>query len=153
VLISAYAGSNSITIRFFSSKLGRSVQTETGEPTDMKDPEVKETENPDLEPGAREVKQELGGPGFTITYTRQVLVEDEVKRDETFRWTYDPQDAYIEVGPDEDEPNRPRRGRTTTEPGDRTTTAPPGDSEPPPADREPEPQTPGPGGSAPPPPG
>ena len=153
VLISAYAGSNSITIRFFSSRLGRTVETTTGEPTDVKEPEVKETENPDLEPGAREVKQELGGPGFTISYTRRVLVDDDVKRDETFRWTYDPQDAYIEVGPEEDTPNRPRRGRTTTEPGGRTTTAPPADDEPPAADTEPEPQTPpSPGGSAPPPP-
>ncbi len=154
VLISASAGSNAITIRLFSSRLGRSVTTSTGEPTDLKEPEIKETENPDLPPGAREVKQELGGPGFTITYTRQVLVDGDVKRDETFRWTYDPQDAYIEVGPEEDAPDRPRRGRTGTEPG-RTVTAPPDDTAPP-ADTEPEPEPqapPDPGGSAPPPPG
>ena len=153
VLISASAGSNAITIRFFSSKLGREVETETGEPTDVKEPEVKESENPDLEPGAREVKQELGGPGFTISYTRTVLVDGDVKRDETFHWTYDPQDAFIEVGPDEDKTTtRPRRGGTTTTAPGRTTTAPPSTPETPPADTEPETQTPAPGGSAPPPP-
>jgi len=153
VLISASAGSNGITIRFFSSKLGRKVETETGEPTDVKEPEVKETENPDLAPGDREVKQELGGAGFTITYTRTVLVNGDVKRDETFRWTYDPQDAFIEVGPEKDTTTTgPRRGRTTTAPG-QTTTAPPSTPGTPPADSEPEPQTPAPGGSAPPPPG
>ena len=153
VLISASAGSNGITIRFFSSKLGRKVETETGEPTDVKEPEVKETENPDLAPGDREVKQELGGAGFTITYTRTVRVNGDVKRDETFRWTYDPQDAFIEVGPEKDTTTTgPRRGRTTTAPG-QTTTAPPSTPDTPPADSEPEPQTPAPGGSAPPPPG
>jgi vancomycin resistance protein YoaR len=154
VLISAYAGSNSITIRFFSSRLGRSVETETGPRTDVEQPEVKETENPDLEPGAREVKQELGGPGFTVTYTRRVLVDGDEKRDESYEWTYDPQDAYIEVGPEEEEPDRPRRdrgGTTTTEPDRTTTTAPRDDPEPPPA-REPAPRTPAPGGAAPPPP-
>ena len=153
VLISAYAGSNGITIRFFSSRLGRTVETETGPRTDVVQPEVKETENPDLPPGAREVTQELGGPGFTVSYTRKVLVDDEVKRDETFTWTYDPQDAFIEVGPEKEKPTRPRRGRTTTEPGG-TTTAP--SDTPPPArtNTEPAPQTPAsPGGSAPPPPG
>ncbi|MGE0027511.1 MAG: VanW family protein [Thermoleophilia bacterium] len=154
VLISAYAGSNGITIRMFSSKLGREVETTTGEPTDVKEPEVKETENPDLPPGTREVKQELGGAGFSISYTRTVLVNGDVKRDETFHWTYDPQDAYIEVGPEKDTTTtRPDRGSTTTGPG-RTTTAPPSTPETPPAtDTEPEQQTPAPGGSAPPPPG
>jgi hypothetical protein len=122
----------------------------------VEQPEVKETENPDLEPGAREVKQELGGPGFTVTYTRRVLVDGDEKRDESYEWTYDPQDAYIEVGPEEEEeePDRPRRdrgGTTTTEPDRTTTTAPRDDPEPPPA-REPAPRTPAPGGAAPPPP-
>jgi len=156
VLLSAYAGSNEITIRMFSSKLEREVETTTGEPTDVKEPEIKETENPDLPPGAREVKQELGGPGFTISYTRTVTVGDDVKRDETFTWTYDPQDAYIEVGPEEDDEEdrtttRPDRGgRTTTTAPGRTTTAPPST----PPETEPEqPRTPRGGGSAPPPPG
>ncbi len=151
VLISAYAGSNGITIRFFSSKLGRKVETTTGEPTDVKEPEVKETENPDLPPGAREVKQELGGAGFTISYTRTVLVDDEVKRDETFHWTYDPQDAFIEVGPKEDKTTtKPERGGSTTAPGRTTTTAPETPEAPPQTDTEPEAPS---GGSAPPPPG
>jgi vancomycin resistance protein YoaR len=160
VLLSVYAGSNGITVRMFSSALGREVETTTGEPTDVKQPEVKETENPDLPAGAREVKQELGGPGFTISYTRTVTVDGEVKRDETFRWTYDPQDAFIEVGPEEEKPaTRPGRGgRTTTTAPSRTTTAPPSTSTPgapdaPSGGGTGQPQTPAGGGPAPPPPG
>jgi vancomycin resistance protein YoaR len=154
VLLSVYAGSNGITVRMFSSALGRHVETTTGEATDVKQPEVKETENPDLPPGAREVKQEMGGSGFTISYTRTVTVDGDVKRDETFRWTYDPQDAFIEVGPKkEPTTTRPERGRTTTTAPGRTTTAPRSTPEtPPPANEPDEPQTPS-GGSAPPPPG
>jgi vancomycin resistance protein YoaR len=154
VLVSVSAGSNGITVRMFSSKLGREVETETGEPTDVKQPETKETENPDLPPGTREVKQELGGPGFTISYTRRVLVDGDVKRDETFHWTYDPQDAFIEVGPEKDTTTTgPDRTGTTTAPG-RTPTTRPDTPATPPARTQTQPQTPpSPGGSAPPPPG
>ncbi|HTI33000.1 MAG TPA: VanW family protein [Miltoncostaea sp.] len=156
VLVSVSAGSNSITVRMFSSKLGREVETETGEPTDVKQPETKEEKNPDLPPGTREVKQELGGPGFTIGYTRKVLVNGDVKRDETFHWTYDPQDAFIEVGPEKEKTTTgPRRDGTTTAPGD-TTSAPETPDTPatPPARTQTQPQAPpAPGGAAPPPPG
>lgn len=153
VLISAIATDNAVTVRFFSTSLGRRVETETGPQTDIVAPEVRETVNPDLEPGERVVEQEMGGSGFTVTYTRTVYEGDTVRRDETFRWTYDPQDAYVEVGPDEPRERPDRPGRTTTgeddpeapeEPADEpaaTTPAPPA----PPA------SPPGGGGGAPPP--
>ena len=160
VLISAYAGSNGITLRLFSSQLGRRIETETGERHDTVEPKEVETVNPDLKPGQRVVKQEMGGIGFTVSYTRTVHVEDEVKRDESYTWSYDAQDAFIEVGPKG--PKRPGRrdGGTTTAPDGPTTTAPdePTTTAPAPPATEPQPdpttQPPTPsGGGAPPPPG
>ena len=119
LLINAYAGSNGITIRFFSSPLGRRVETETGETRDVVQPTVKETVNPDLEPGARVVEQNMGGAGFTVSYTRKVWAGDTLRSEQTFTWTYDPQNAYVEIGPPEKKPS------TTTAP-DGATTAPGG---------------------------
>ncbi len=119
LLINAYAGSNGITIRFFSSPLGRRVETETGETRDVVEPTVKETVNPDLEPGARVVEQNMGGAGFTVSYTRKVWAGDTLRSEQTFTWTYDPQNAYVEIGPPEKKPS------TTTAP-DGATTAPGG---------------------------
>ena len=110
ILINAYAGSNSITIRFFSSPLGRRVETETGEDRDVVEPTTKETVNPDLEPGERVVEQSMGGAGFTVSYTRKVWAGDTLKSEQTFTWTYDPQNAYVEVGP-------PEKPSTSTAPG------------------------------------
>ena len=108
VLIDAVAGDNGVTIRFYSSRLGRRVETETGERTDFTEPEINETVNPDLEPGARVVEQYSGGEGFTVSYTRKVWAGDELKRDESYSWTYSPQDAFVELGPPL--PTKPRRG-------------------------------------------
>ncbi len=160
ILISASASDNGITIKFFSTKFGREGETETGPQTDVVDPEVKETVNPELEPGARVVEQEMGGAGFTVTYTRKVYKDGDLIKDEDYTWTYDPQDAYVEVGPEA--PDRPDRdgGGTTTggddpdapeEPdngggGGTTTQAPT-------PDPAPAPDPPAGGGAAPPPPG
>ena len=82
ILINAYAGSNGITIRFFSSPLGRRVETETGEPHDVVEPTTKETVNPDLAPGERVVEQSMGGAGFTVSYTRKVWSGAKLRSDE-----------------------------------------------------------------------
>ncbi len=117
LLINAYAGSNGITIRFFSAPLGRRVETETGEAHDVVEPTTKETVNPDLAPGERVVEQSMGGAGFTVSYTRKVWAGDTLKQDQTFSWTYSPQNAYVEVGPE--------KPKTSTSP-DKSTTAPGG---------------------------
>lgn len=140
ILISASAGSNGITIRFFSSMLGRRVETETGPRRDVKQPRVRETVNRDLKPGDREVVQELGGAGFTVSYTRRVWAGDTLKRDEDFTSRYSPQDAYVEVGPKRKPGRRNPPATTPGEPsapdgGGTGTTAPGGTSplpEPPP---------------------
>jgi hypothetical protein len=56
------------------------------------------------------VKQELGGGGFTVSYTRKVYAGNDVKRDETYTWRYSPQNAYIEVGPPKAPTPRPGAG-------------------------------------------
>lgn len=154
ILMSVTAGDNDVTVRFFSSKLGRRVETTTGEPRDYVEPEEKEELDTSLEPGTREVEQSSGGAGFTIDYTRTVYENDEVRSERTFTWTYSPKNAYIKVGP---EPTT-----TTTEtdgddvPPPSTTT--PDDAPDDPPESEPEPQPdpapdPAPsGGGAPPPP-
>jgi vancomycin resistance protein YoaR len=116
VLIDAVAGDNAIIIRFYSSKLGRRVETETGERSDYEEPEIRETVNPELEPGARVTEQYSGGPGFTVSYTRKVYEDDELKRDETYTWHYSAQDAFVELGPPLPKPpKRKRPGATAPE--------------------------------------
>jgi len=131
ILVSVRASSNGITVAFYSSKLGRRVETSTGRPTSRTEPKTIERKKPDLPPGTRKVVQSAGGGGFTVSYTRTVYAGDRVKRDETFRWRYRPQNAIVEVGPpatDPDEPATPTtpsplKPPTTTTPGG-TTTAP-----------------------------
>lgn len=123
ILMSVSAGSNGITVTLFSSTLGRRVETETGEPTDVVEPTTHEEKDPTLEPGERVVDQELGGAGFTISYTRKVWDGDTLKRDERYTWKYDPEDAFIRVGPDKKKPPRTVPDRDTTAP-DGATTAP-----------------------------
>ena len=113
VLIDAVAGDNAVTIRFYSSKLGRRVETETGERTDFEEPEINETVNPELEPGARVVEQYSGGQGFTVSYTREVWQDDELKRDESYTWHYSAQDAFVELGPPAPKPKRKAPGAGT----------------------------------------
>jgi hypothetical protein len=137
ILISAQAGSNGITIRFYSSRLGRRVETTTGEPTNRTTPKTIERQNPELPPGARKVVQSSGANGFSISYTRKVFVRDKLRGERTFRWTYRPQNAIVELGPpkpqepevpgDQAEPPGPDAG----EPGIGTTPTTPGAPTPP----------------------
>lgn len=115
VLIDAVAGDNAVIIRMYSSKLGRRVETETGERTDFVEPEIIEEVNPELEPGARVVEQYSGGAGFTVSYTRAVYEGDDEKRAETWTWRYSAQDAFVELGP---KPKAPKRDRSGTAPDD-----------------------------------
>jgi hypothetical protein len=100
LLISAVAGSNDITIRLFSTSFGRRVETTTGEPYDYTEPEEIEVVDPSLQPGEREVEQYTGAAGFTVEYTRTVWEGKRKRSEESYRWTYQAQDAYVKVGPD-----------------------------------------------------
>jgi hypothetical protein len=58
----------SITVRFYSSSLGRRVETTTGTPYAW-----------------------IGGTGFSVDYTRRVYAQGRLLRDEPFQTRYDPQ--------------------------------------------------------------
>ncbi len=63
VLVKAEAGESGITVRMYSSKLGRRVETETiGDPVE--------------------------GTAFRVEYTRKVWAGSELKRDERYTWNY-----------------------------------------------------------------
>ena len=99
ILIDVSATDTSITVRFFSSRLGRRVETTTGRPFDYVQPVTREVTSYDRPPGSREQVQDAGGPGFSVVVTRKVFRGDRLRRSE--RWTvdYDAQDAIVEVGP------------------------------------------------------
>jgi vancomycin resistance protein YoaR len=99
VYIDMEAFGDGVRVRLYSRTLGRRVVTATGEPTRVTEPEVREEVDPALPPGARVVDQPMGGPGFTVAYTRKVYRGDALRRDERWSWTYRPQHALVRVGP------------------------------------------------------
>jgi hypothetical protein len=147
-----FAGSDGITVRFYSSTLGRRVETETGTPRPGRDPKTIEVKKPDLPPGTRNVVQQAGAGSFSISYTRKVYEGDKLRRDETFSWSYSAEDAVVEVGPPKkpgDEGDKPDDPKPGDEPPTTTSATPPA-SPPPPAPTPPPPPpppTPLPGGS------
>jgi vancomycin resistance protein YoaR len=68
VLMKLIATDTSITVRFYSSPLGRRIETTTGTPYAW-----------------------IGGTGFTVDYTRRVYAYGQLKRDEHFQTRYAPQ--------------------------------------------------------------
>ena len=148
ILMSVRAASNGITVAFYSSKLGRRVETTTGRPTNYTEPKTIERRKPNLPPGTRTVVQAAGPRGFSISYTRKVYRGNTLKSNRTFSWRYRPENAIVEVGPpapqEPDAPDpKPPTGTTTTPKPTPTTpttpnpaptpTTPPGVLTPPPA--------------------
>ncbi len=99
ILITAFADTNGITIRFYSSLLDRRIETETGEPYDQKAATIRTVTNPALPPGTQVVVQQGGIPGFRVDYTRRVYKGEQLRRDERTTVTYEPEDTFVEVGP------------------------------------------------------
>jgi len=114
VYIYAVAGDNAITVAMYSSTLGRRVETTTADSTNVVEPKTIERSNPSLEPGTRKVIQSAGSAGFTVSTTRRVYKGSTLHRDETFRWTYRPQNAIVEVGPALPATTAPENDTTTT---------------------------------------
>lgn len=100
IVIKVAATDTSITVRFFSAKLRRRVETTTGRPYDYVQPVTREVTNSKKPAGSRDQVQDAGDPGFSVDYTRKVWSGDRLRRNE--RWTVDyiAQDRIIEVGPD-----------------------------------------------------
>jgi len=99
ILMKLEATDGGITVRFFSTKLGRRVTTTTGKPYDPTTPKTVTVTNAALPRGAREVVQKAGDGGFTIDYTRQVFRDGRRIRNERYTVEYDAEDAIVEVGP------------------------------------------------------
>ncbi len=130
LLMSVRAASNGITVAFYSSKLGRRVETTTGQPTNYTEPKTIERKKPDLPPGTRTVVQAAGPRGFSISYTRKVYRGNTLKSNRTFSWRYRPENAIVEVGPpapeepDAPDPKPPTGTTTTPKPTPTTPTSP-----------------------------
>lgn len=117
ILMKLEAGDAGITVRFFSSKLGRRVETTTGEPYAMTAPRTITTSNPSLAAGAKQIVQEAGAPGFSVQYTRKVFRNDKLIRNETYTVRYEAKNAVVEVGP----PKKPKpKPKPTPSPVPRT---------------------------------
>jgi vancomycin resistance protein YoaR len=99
ILLEVSGGETAITVRFFSSRLGRRVTTTTGAPYDPVPPVTRTVVDYEKPRGSREQVQEAGDAGFSVDYTRRVYAGDRLRRNE--RWTvdYDAKDAIIELGP------------------------------------------------------
>jgi vancomycin resistance protein YoaR len=128
ILVKAFADSDSITIRFYSSKLGRRVETTTGEPSQYTAPRTITQSNSSLEPGSTQVVQSAGPSGFLISYTRKVFRGPKLKRDERYVWRYKPENAIVEVGPARPKAKPKREAKP-----------PPDDAQPPPGEEAPPP--------------
>ena len=89
----------SLTVRLYSARLGRRVETETLTPYGHVQPRTITVTNGTLEPGAHVVVQEAGAAGFTVEYTRRVYRFGDLIRDERFRTRYEPKNAIVEVPP------------------------------------------------------
>lgn len=99
ILVKVVATDSSITVRFYSRKLGRRVETTTGEPYDLTPPETIRTLNSALPPGTSSTVQSAGESGFTVQYTRKVFRGSRLRRNERYTVHYDAQNAIVEVGP------------------------------------------------------
>jgi vancomycin resistance protein YoaR len=99
ILVKVAASDSSITVRFYSRKLGRRVKTTTGKPYDLTPPETIRTLNSALPPGTSSTVQSAGESGFTVQYTRKVFRGSKLRRNEHYTVRYDAQNAIVEVGP------------------------------------------------------
>ena len=98
ILMKIEATDSGITVRFFSTKLGRRVTTTTGKPYLLTVPGTVTVTNPALPAGTRKVVQEAGDGGFTIDFTRKVFRDGKRIRNELYRQKYDAEDEIVEVG-------------------------------------------------------
>jgi vancomycin resistance protein YoaR len=99
ILMKLDASDSGITVRFYSTKLGRRVETTTGEPYAFTAARTITISNPSLPPGSKTVVQEAGPSGFTVQYTRKVFRGAKRIRNETYTVKYDAENGIIENGP------------------------------------------------------
>jgi vancomycin resistance protein YoaR len=127
ILIKVAASDSAITVRFYSRKLGRRVETTTGEPYAQTAPRTITTRNPSLPPGTKSTVQSAGESGFTVQYTRKVFKGARLVKNERYTVRYDPQNAIVEQGPPKKAKPEPRPKPAKPEPAppaDGATTSP-----------------------------
>jgi vancomycin resistance protein YoaR len=115
ILVKVAASESAITVRFYSRKLRRRVETTTGEPYAVTPPRTIRTLNSALPPGTTSTVQSSGASGFTVQYTRRVFKGETLVNNERFTVRYDPQHAIVEVAP-KTAPKRPVAPRTGPKP-------------------------------------
>ncbi len=98
ILMKVTATSSAVTVRFYSRKLGRRVETTTGEPYAYVAPRTITVRNPALPAGTTNTVQSAGASGFTVQYTRKVFKGDELVKSERYTVRYDAQNAIVEAG-------------------------------------------------------
>jgi vancomycin resistance protein YoaR len=89
---------DAIDIRFFSQRLGRRVTSSAGQPHSYVQPTTIVRPTLALAVGQRRVVQAAGSAGFTIEYGRRVFRYGRLRRDESWRVTYEPQNEIVEIG-------------------------------------------------------
>ena len=118
ILIKLSASDSGITVRFYSRKLGRRVQTTTGEPYAYVAPRTITVRNSALPVGTTSTVQSAGASGFTVQYTRKVYAGPELVKDERYTVRYDAQNAIVEVGTKKVKP-KPPKAAPDEKPGER----------------------------------
>jgi vancomycin resistance protein YoaR len=88
-----------VRVRLFSQRLGRRIETETGQPYAVVAPRTIVVFNRSLAPGERRLRQVVGSHRFDVEYTRRVYAGPVLRRRERFRVRYQPQNGVVEVGP------------------------------------------------------
>jgi len=118
ILMKLTATSSGVTVRFYSRKLGRRVETTTGEPYSYVAPRTITVRNPSLPVGTTSTVQSAGASGFTVQYTRKVFEGAELVKNERYTVRYDAQNAIVEVGTMKVKA-KPPKATPEKEPGDR----------------------------------
>ena len=79
-------------------RLGRRVETTTGEPYAYVAPRTITVSSSALPAGTTSTVQSAGASGFTVQYTRKVFEGPKLVKDERYTVRYDAQNAIVEVG-------------------------------------------------------
>jgi vancomycin resistance protein YoaR len=116
ILMKVVASDSGITVRFYSRKLGRRVETTTGEPHAQVAPRTITVSNPSLPPGTTRTTQSAGASGFTVQYTRKVFERKKLLKSERYTVRYDAQDAIVEIGPPKPRPKVAAKPKDATPP-------------------------------------
>jgi len=98
ILMKLTATDSGITVRFYSSKLGRRVETTTGEPYSYVAPKTITVPTSSLPRGTTSTVQSAGASGFSVQYTRKVFEGPKLIKNERYTVRYDAQNAIVEVG-------------------------------------------------------